>query len=138
MRAAYLDASALVKLFKPEPETEALRRALADWPVRVASELLAVEARCTARRIGQTAVLARAEAAVAGVDLLPYTPVIGERAGGSAFEPPLRALDAVHLATAMTIRDDVGIVFAYDEDLVKAAAAEGFNVNAPRPLPQRR
>jgi uncharacterized protein with PIN domain len=32
--AAYVDASALVKLFKAERETEAFRTALADWPCR--------------------------------------------------------------------------------------------------------
>lgn len=33
--AAYLDASALVKLFKAERETDAFRDALRDWPVQV-------------------------------------------------------------------------------------------------------
>jgi uncharacterized protein with PIN domain len=46
-----VDASALVKLFKPEHETEAFRTALADWPVQVASELIRVEAVCTARAL---------------------------------------------------------------------------------------
>ncbi len=44
MNAAYIDASALVKLFKAESETVALRTPLSDWPVQVASELIRVEA----------------------------------------------------------------------------------------------
>ena len=35
MSAAYLDASALVKLFKAERETKAFRTALSDWPILV-------------------------------------------------------------------------------------------------------
>lgn len=48
-RAAYIDTSALVKLFKREPETDAPRHALGAWPVHVSSELIRVEAICTAR-----------------------------------------------------------------------------------------
>ncbi len=61
--AAYLDASALVKLFKAERETDAFRGALMNWPVLVASEQIRVEAVCTARRLGGKDVLRRAHAA---------------------------------------------------------------------------
>lgn len=50
MRAAYLDASELVKLLRREPESAALRRALEDIPAWVSSELVDVELHCTARR----------------------------------------------------------------------------------------
>jgi uncharacterized protein with PIN domain len=40
VNAAYVDASALVKLFKVERETAAFRAALGDWPIQVASELI--------------------------------------------------------------------------------------------------
>lgn len=130
MKVAYLDASALVKLFKPEPETDALSRTLADWPVWASSELLAVEARCTARRLGDGPMLAEAAAALAGVDLVRYTAAIRERAGGS-FQPALRALDAIHLATALTIQNDLGILVAYDEDLRAAGAIYGLPIRAP-------
>lgn len=131
MRAAYVDASALVKLFKPEPETEALWDALADWPVRVSSELLIVEARCTARRLGGGAILERAEAAVGGIDLLPYTPSIRDQASSTAFNPPLRALDAIHVATALSVRADLGVFFAYDADLCAAARSRRLPVRQP-------
>jgi len=70
--------------------------------------------------------LERAEAALAGIDLLPYAAAIRDLAGGSAFEPPLRALDAIHLATAMTVRAEIGTVLVYDEALFAAAAAVGL------------
>jgi uncharacterized protein len=129
--AAYVDASALVKLFKAERETEAFRAALADWPVQVASELIRVEAICTARRLGGDDVLQRAKAAIESINLIPLSPEIIERAT-DAHTPPLRAMDAIHLATALTMRDDLGTMFVYDNDLHAAAGAHNLNPLAPR------
>lgn len=93
-RAAYLDASALVKLIAVEPETAALRRELSRWPLRVASLLASVEVTRTAKRIG-----GQAPALVPGVlsrlRLLAIDPVVPGAAeiGGTT----LRSLDAIHL-----------------------------------------
>jgi uncharacterized protein len=130
VKAAYLDASALVKLFKAEPETAAFRAALLQWPVRVASELIRVEAICTARRIGGEEVLDRASAALERITLIPLAQQVIELAAGE-HTPPLRAMDAIHLATALTIREDLGAVFVYDVDLHAAASAHGLNPVAP-------
>ncbi len=131
MSAAYVDASALVKLFKAERETAAFREALADWPVQVASELIRVEAICTARRLGDEAVVRRATAALERISLIPVSPEIVELATGR-FRPPLRAMDAIHIATAITLREDLGVMFVYDEDLHAAAQARELNPLAPR------
>jgi predicted nucleic acid-binding protein len=131
VNAAYIDASALVKLFKVEPETFALREALGDWPVQVASELIRVEAICTARRLGDEDILARAMQAVEQINLVPLTPEIIERAT-DAHTPTLRAMDAIHLATALTVRDDLGAMLVYDGDLHAAARAHDLNPLAPR------
>ena len=130
MNAAYIDASALVKLFKAERETAAFREALGDWPVQVASELIRVEAICTARRLGGEDVLRRASAALDRINLIPMTPEIIDLATG-AHTPPLRAMDAIHLATALTMREDLGAVFVYDSDLSAAAQAHQLNSLAP-------
>lgn len=130
MNAAYLDASALVKLFKREPETDALRAALAQWPVRVASELIRVEAICTARRIGGKDALERAHATLARLTLLPIDSQIVNLAA-EEHQPLLRAMDAIHLATALSARADLGVVFVYDADLHAAAHAQGLNALAP-------
>jgi uncharacterized protein len=129
--AAYIDASALVKLFKAEQETEAFRAALSDWPVQVASELIRVEAVCTARRLGGEDVLQRANAALERINLIPLTPEIIEHATDE-HTPALRAMDAIHLATALTMREDLGAVFVYDTDLHAAACANQLNPLAPR------
>jgi predicted nucleic acid-binding protein len=130
VNAAYLDASALVKLFKHEPETDALRAALAQWPVRVASELIRVEAICTARRIGGKDALERAHATLIRLTLLPITPQIIDLAI-EEHQPPLRAMDAIHLATALSVRAELGAIFVYDTDLYAAARAQNLGVFAP-------
>ncbi len=129
--AAYLDASALVKLFKAERETEAFRAALADWPVQVTSEVIRVEAICTARRLGDAEVLQRVNATLERITLVPLTAEIIELAT-DAHIPPLRALDAIHLATALTIREDLGAMLVYDSDLHAAAEAHNLNPLAPQ------
>jgi uncharacterized protein len=129
--AAYVDASALVKLFKAERETDAFRAALRDWPVQVASELIRVEAVCTARRLGGADVLERAHAALERINLIPLSPEIIELAT-DAHTPPLRAMDAIHLATALTMREDLGALFVYDSDLHVAARAHQLNAVAPK------
>jgi uncharacterized protein len=131
LNAAYIDASALVKLFKAERETDAFRGALEDWPVQVASELIRVEAICTARRLGGDDILQRANAALERINLIPLSPEIIELAT-DAHTPPLRAMDAIHLATALTMREDLGAVFVYDGDLHAAARAHQLNPLAPR------
>jgi predicted nucleic acid-binding protein len=129
--AAYIDASAFVKLFKAEQETAPFRAALSDWPVQVASELIRVEAVCTARRLGGQDILQRANAALGRINLIPLTPEIIERAT-DAHTPPLRAMDALHLATALTMCEDLGAMFVYDSDLYAAAGAHKLNPLAPQ------
>jgi predicted nucleic acid-binding protein len=129
--AAYIDTSALVKLLKVERETEAFRAALADWPVQVASELIRVEALCTARRLGDQDLLQRAGDGLERINLIPISPEIIELAT-AAHTPPLRAMDAIHLATALTMREDLGAIFVYDNALHTAAQAHHLNALAPR------
>lgn len=40
---AYVDSSALVKVFRSERESEAIAAVLTDWPALVSADLLAVE-----------------------------------------------------------------------------------------------
>ena len=129
MRASYLDASALVKLIKPEAETAALGLALGNVPIWISSELVAVELRCAARRV-HPGLLERADAALLNVELVECTRAIQERAG-MVFAPPLRGLDAIHAATALSVGEDIDAAYVYDGDLGAALAAEGVTVAAP-------
>jgi len=127
---AYLDASAAVKLLRPEPETSALRAVLAAIAGHVSSELLEIELRCVARREGDGELIQRAERICAAVDLLPYTPAIRARAG-EAFDPPQRALDALHLATALDLRLEALVLVTYDRRQAQGGRAAGLDVVAP-------
>ncbi len=41
-------------------------------------------------------------------------------------------MDAIHLATAIAMREDLGAVFVYDSDLHAAAQAHRLNPLAPQ------
>jgi predicted nucleic acid-binding protein len=97
----------------------------------VASEILAVELRCAARRSGDAAEMRRAENVLSGIELIPWRVATAQKAGTMAFRPALRALDAIHLATALSMGQDIGILIAYDRELLTTARAEGLTVASP-------
>lgn len=41
-------------------------------------------------------------------------------------------MDAIHLATALTMREDLGVIFVYDSDLHAVAQAHHLNRLAPQ------
>ena len=127
----YLDSSALVKLVLPEAESTALVKSLESWPVRVTSELARVEVVRAARRAAaDPAVERRAEEVMAAIHLLRIDDEILDRA--ARLEPrTLRTIDAIHLASALSVGGDLGAMAMYDAVLAKAATACGMEVIAP-------
>lgn len=63
-----------------------------------------------------------------GLERLDVTSSIARRAGDLAEVHGLRAYDAVHLASALTVADDDLAVVSADRRLLDAAAALGLNV----------
>ncbi len=127
---AYLDASALVKLVWREPETDALAAALSAEVRLVASEIAEVELLRALRRRGGDAAAERAGRGLESVRLLPLSRHIRRRA--CELEPAtLRALDAIHLASALHLGELLGAVYAYDTRLIEAARGLGLRVLAP-------
>jgi predicted nucleic acid-binding protein len=124
--SAYLDSSALVKLIRPEPETDALRRFLGDpWRPMMLSELGVTEVRRASRRVA----LDPTEA-LASCEIVRLTADVLEHAAG--LDPPsLRTLDAIHLATALSLGSELDAFVAYDERLLAAAAQHGLPTAAP-------
>ena len=124
--AFYLDSSALVKLAVEEAESRALHRFVADGAERVLSSVLGVaEVGRAARRVGRSA-----DDVIQRLTLLELTRAILDRS--VTIEPPsLRTLDAVHLATALSVRGQVDAFVAYDERLVKGARGAGLEVVSP-------
>jgi predicted nucleic acid-binding protein len=126
---AYLDASAFVKLVIEEPESNALVSALEEWPRRVSSTLLVVEAVRASARISEEA-SRRAEALLAGVTLLPADLDLLRSAARLA-PARLRSLDAIHLATGLSLGAELGAFFAYDDRLRAAAEQATIPVESP-------
>jgi uncharacterized protein len=127
----YLDSSALLKLLHDEAESAALAKwlaARAGTPV-VSSELAKVEVTRACRRI-DPGTLAEAAALLAGLDLIPLSgPVID--AAADVGETTLRSLDAIHLASALSIQPALSAFVAYDQRLAEAAAAARLVPLAP-------
>ena len=127
---AYIDTSAFVKLFVEEPESDAVAAAIgSSWTRMVASEILAVEAFRTALRRGGEAPELAAQL-LRQVILLPFSTEI--RTDSYRLSPPeLRTLDAIHLATAISVADQIGAIFTYDKRLAQASSDAGLRVVAP-------
>lgn len=126
----YLDASALVKLVVAEPESEALSTFVGEWRDRITSRVSAVEVTRAVRREADPGMIERAAGLLDAVAFVELTAEITELAG--TLEPPaLRSLDAVHLASALSVARDVGPFVTYDVRLRDAASGAGLDVQAP-------
>ena len=129
--AYYIDTSALTKLVIAEDETDALRTwfAAADR-VPVSCDLARTELMRAVRRASPDRAVA-ARLVLDAVTLLQVTPAIFATAG--RLDPPmLRTLDALHLAAALDLGDDLHGLVTYDDRLADAAMANGVLVVAPR------
>ena len=128
----YLDTSALVKLIRREPETDAL----ADWldeqqPVPwVSSALVEVELPRALRRTDGSLVT-EVPAMMARIARYEIDDVV--RAAAAAFpDPHLRSLDAIHLATATAIfARQITAFVCYDQTLRGMAATAGLPTESP-------
>jgi len=127
---AYLDSSAFVKLIVAEPESQALRRAIARWPQHASSALLRAETIRALRRSGNTHQVPAARRLLRAVAMIRVDEPLLDRAAD--LEPgELRTLDAIHLAAALEIGQDLGVMLAYDSRLIAAAQAYGLAVESP-------
>jgi len=130
-KVAYLDSSAFVKLIVAEPESPALVRALHRWPERASSAILSTETVRALRRSGNGQHVAMARRLLKSVHLIRVDESLLDRAAD--LEPPdLRSLDAIHLAAALALGSEVGVMYVYDSRLREAAEAFGLDVEAPR------
>jgi predicted nucleic acid-binding protein len=119
-----------VKLPLQEAEREPLLSELAKWEGYVSSALLGVEAIRACGRYGE-GYAADARSFLMDISLLPLEGAVLTDA--ASFGPArLRSLDAMHLATALSIRDEIGAFITYDERLGEAARDQGLVVAQPR------
>ena len=129
--AFYLDTSALVKLVVAESETAALRIWLEGADTEfVSCDLARTELMRAVRGVVPDRVL-QARAVLDSVTLVEVTSAVFEAAG--RLDPSgLRSLDAIHLAAALDLGDDLDGLVTYDDRLAEAAISNGVTVVAPR------
>ncbi len=127
----YLDSSALLKLIFEEPESAALEGWLSSRGSvpKVSSELAKVEVLRASRRISPDTVPA-AVTMLSQLDLVPLSGGVIEHAAYLG-ETSLRSLDALHLASAVTLGGDLTAFIAYDRRLSAAASDLGLEVLRP-------
>jgi predicted nucleic acid-binding protein len=131
----YVDASALVKLVRDEPESAALRAFLADADLVSCDLVLAEVPRAIRRAVADAAspdgdlLLGRAADLFDAVALLPLDAAL-LMAAGALSEPALRALDAIHVAAAVDLLPLDGFV-TYDARQAAAARLAGMRTVAP-------
>ena len=128
----YLDSSAILKLVVSEVESAAVTSLLGGWPDRVSSELARTEVLRALRRAKVTVrEFRRGEKVLDRIDLIRIDKRILQDA--AMLQPlGLRTLDAIHLATALSLRDDLAAVVTYDGRLAKAASDSKLTVWSPR------
>lgn len=135
MALFYADASALAKLVRDEPESEALRAFLADADL-VSCELILTELPRAIRRAAAhdprlplETLIARAGELLDALALLPLDRGLLAAAGALA-EPALRALDAIHVAAAVDL-SPLDAFVSYDERQSAAARLAGLRTVQP-------
>jgi uncharacterized protein len=131
----YADASALVKLVRREPETAALGTFLAGADI-ISSELALTEVPRAVHRAASDdpalpldALMAKADDVLQSLALLPIDRALLLAAGAIA-EPMLRALDAIHIASAVAVLP-IDAFVTYDDRQAAAARLAGLRTVAP-------
>ncbi len=140
MALVYLDTSALIKLCVLENGTPL---AVALWKhadALVTSRIADAEVRsvlAAGERIGRIDAAPAAQARDRWKELWPSLAVVevsaalAKHAGDLADRRPLRAGDALHLASALLLADAKPVFAAWDRRLAAAARAEGLEVLPP-------
>ena len=131
----YADTSALVKLVIREAESNVLAREMTNWRGMATSTIAAIELHRAVGRARDENRESVADAAAVAVLLgavaeIPLTSQVRSIAG--ALQPvELRTLDAIHLASALVLGDDLNSVVTYDHRMTAAATQLGLRVSSP-------
>ena len=134
----YLDTSALVKLLlRDEDDAATVRGVIGSMDVVFASRIALVEGRAAlaaARRAGRLTARGHATAkgdldrAIASLRIVELHAGLARAAGEVAERFGLRALDAIHLASALALGRDNTVVVTWDRGLADAAATAGLGL----------
>ena len=128
--ALYLDASAIVKLVIDESESPAVRERVADARQLFTNRIAVVEVGRAVQRQSEVDASDQFSAVLNGLSIIELDVSAAESA--AKLEPRgLRSLDAIHLASAMALGEELGAFVTYDLRLADAARAAGLPVLAP-------
>ncbi|HZU57571.1 MAG TPA: type II toxin-antitoxin system VapC family toxin [Actinocrinis sp.] len=127
----YLDTSAAAKLVKDERESAQLAIFITTrlGEPLVSSALIYPELIRAVNRV-DPGLSARAVSLLQRIMTVPMATDI-VLSSATVGNPLLRTLDAIHLATALTIAEEVSSFITYDKRLAEAAATAGLNIEAP-------
>jgi predicted nucleic acid-binding protein len=127
--AVYLDSSALVKLVVREAESAGLERYLGERVERISCALARVEVVRAVRSCGDGATR-RARELLDRVGLLQLDLRLLDEASELG-DGALRSLDAIHVAAARTLGEDLAAIVTYDRRMIDAARMLGLPVATP-------
>ena len=132
MSLYYADTSAVIKLLVEESHSKAFAafydaRADAEW---VSSALLRIELTRAVTR-AMPALLPDARDLLLAFSFVAIDDDIVEAAMNEP-DRGLRSLDAIHLATARLLGEDLDAIVSYDDRLLKAATDAGLAMASPR------
>ena len=138
MTVAYVDASAIVKLIVAEAESEALVSSLAGYDAHVTSVIAQVEVPRAVRRTGLDPDLV-----VTNDVLSRFATVLLDRSVidmARDIDPArIRTLDAIHLASAISLGIEDLVFVAYDERCLEGAGHAGLaSLHPADPRPHSR
>jgi predicted nucleic acid-binding protein len=127
----YLDSSAIVKLVIRERESGPLFEWLRGWPDRISSIVARVEVLRALRRADAPEITQRRAVDILHrISLMPLDHGVVDAA--SEVRPvDLRSLDAIHLATALSLAGDLAGLVTYDSRLATAAVRSRIEVWSP-------
>lgn len=139
MALVYFDASALLKLCVPEPDSPLASALWNRADVVVTSRLADTEVRAALAAgvrgghldaVDHTAARRTWESLWPALHVVEVTPQVAARAGEllAASPHPLRSGDALHVASALALRHDDTVVAAWDEHVAAAARAQSLRV----------
>lgn len=135
---AYLDTSILVKLYVQEPDSQRVAELVEETKAAATSLVACAEARAAFARLHREGAFSPEEydrlVSAFRKDWVEYlmvypTQEVVFRAGALAEKHGLRGFHAIHLASALTLRDELSrrIVFSSaDRKLQEASTAEGL------------
>ena len=127
MSNVYLDSSALTKLVIDEPESSSLQTVLQGRRL-MTSRVAVVEVSKSVARSNPIADPSKIFALVTLLELDAEVASVAATTGGAG----LRALDAIHVATALLVGAELESFITYDTRQSGAASAAGLHVIAPR------